>query len=134
MHCPSCHSENLAEAVACSTCGRSLRSNEAAAVPARQSSLRAGSRRRNADANDTDEANENDNPAAWRAYHVALWALLPGVGLLLGPAAIFLGRRAVRGGGDASARNRAKTAVLLGVLITLTQWLGVALMIYGWRF
>jgi hypothetical protein len=132
MHCPSCQSENLAEAIACSTCGRSLRSDEATAAPARQSSPRAGSRRRNA--NDADEANENDNPSAWRAYRVALWALLPGVGLLLGPAAILLGRRAVRSGGDFSSRNRAKAAVLLGVLITLTQWLGAALMIYGWRF
>jgi len=130
MHCPSCHSENLAEAVACSICGRSLRSDETAATPVGQPSPRAGSRRRNA--NDSDAANENNNPAAWGAYRVALWALLPGVGLLLGPVAIFLGRRAVRGGGDFSSRNRAKAAILLGVLITLTQWLGFALMIYGW--
>ncbi len=134
MHCPSCHAENLAEAVACSTCGRSLRSEESAASPSRQPNPRAGSRRRrNANANDSEEANENENPAAQRAYHISLWALLPGVGLLLGPLAIVLGWRAVRGSGDASSRNRAKAAVLLGVLITLTQWLGVALMIYGWK-
>jgi hypothetical protein len=133
MDCPSCHSENVAEAVDCSTCGRSLRSDEAGATPSGQPSPRGGSRRRrNTNADNDDAANDNDNPAARRAYVVTLWALLPGLGLLLGPAAVFLGWRAVRGSSGASSRNQAKVAVLFGVLIALTQWLGVALMIYGW--
>ncbi len=46
---------------------------------------------------------------------------------------MFYGWRAVRGvGDDRSARNRAKASVLLSVAATLLQWLGLALMIYGW--
>jgi hypothetical protein len=137
MHCPACHTENAVEAVACSACGRALRSDaaEAVAAPPVAASRRSSSRRRrNANADDPSAINDSDNPAAWRAYRVSLWSLVPGLGLFLGPVAVLLGYRAMRSAGDdASARNRAKAAVLFGVLITLTQWLGVALMIYGWK-
>jgi hypothetical protein len=60
---------------------------------------------------------------------VALWSLVPGVGLLLGPAAVVLGIRAARqASDDLASRIRAKVAAGFGVLVTLTQWTGVVLM------
>lgn len=123
MDCPSCHTENPAEAVACTTCGRSLRS---------PSSRRRSRPRRISEASEA-AAVDSNNPAAWLAYRVALWSLVPGCGLLLGPVAVLLGWLAVRGvGDDLSASNRAKAAILFGAGATLTQWLGVTLIYYGW--
>jgi hypothetical protein len=137
MHCPACHTENAVEAVACSTCGRSLKSDaaEAAAAPPVPAARRSSSRRRrNTNGDDPGATNDSDNPAALRAYCVSLCSLVPGLGLFLGPVAVLLGCWAVRDAGDdASARNRAKAAILFGALGTLTQWLGVVLMIYGWK-
>jgi hypothetical protein len=133
MNCPACQTENAAEAVTCSSCGRSLRTGSSA--PPIPPARRSNSRRRNASGGDPAMADESDNPAAWRAYRVALWSLVPGLGLLLGPAAVALGWLAVRAAGeDASARNRARAAALLGALVALTQWLGIVLIIYDWRF
>lgn len=123
MDCPSCHAKNVAESAICASCGGSLRPS----APRR----RSGSRRRNAEGSEA-AALDSNNPTAWRAYRVALWSIVPGFGLLLGPLAMLLGWRAVRGvGDDPSARNRAKAAVLFGAGSALTQWLGVALMYYS---
>ncbi|MGH7227462.1 MAG: hypothetical protein ACRELF_29980, partial [Gemmataceae bacterium] len=93
---------------------------------------RSAARRRNGDAPEA-AAIDSNNPSAWRAYRMSMWGLTPGLGLLLGPLAIVFGWFAVRGAGeDRSARVRAKTAVLFGVLVSLTQWLGVALICHGW--
>jgi hypothetical protein len=129
MNCPGCQTENADEALACSNCGRSLQADSAAPL-----GRRSGSRRRNSNAGDAAMAEESNNPAAWRAYRVALWSLVPAFGLVLGPAAVVLGWLAVRGAADdASARNRARAAFLLGALVALTQWVGFALIFYGWK-
>lgn len=126
MDCPSCRSENASEAVNCSACGRSMRSNETAAntnKPAR----RPSARRRNAEASEA-AVQDSNNPQAWRAFRIALWSVVPVLGLLLGPAAVVLAWRAVRSAGDdLSASNRAKAAIGFGVGSTLTQWLGAVL-------
>ena len=130
MNCPACHAENAAESSTCSACGSSLRPKE---TPSGQKVRRSGSRRRNG-SDEGAAANESDNRAAWRAYRVALWSLIPFVGLLLGPLAVVLGCMAVRSvGDDASARNRAKAAILFGACVAGTQWLGLALMVWGWN-
>ena len=121
MDCPVCHTENSSQADTCVRCGRSLKS-----------ARRAEARRREAEAREA-AAFDSLNPSAWRAYRVALWSIVPGLGLVLGPVAVVLGCLAVRGtGDDLSASNRSKAAILFGVLTTLTQWLGITLMIYGW--
>jgi hypothetical protein len=130
MKCPACHAENPGEAVRCSACGGPLKpkADRPYDASASQPGRRSGSRRRG----NADEG-ENLNPAAWRAYRLALWSLLPGLGLFLGPAAVVLGCLALRHvSGDIGSRTRAKVAVLLGALVTLTQWLGLVLMIRGW--
>jgi hypothetical protein len=74
--------------------------------------------------------------AAVRAYRMSVYGLIPGFGLLLGPIAVVLGLY-VRwsGRGDPSFRGQslANAAILLGGLLTVTTWLGLALMILGWR-
>ncbi len=127
MDCPACHAANTVEAVACAACGSALASPK---KPSR-SARRPNGRRR---ADDLSEiALDSKHPTAWHAYRLALWSLLPGFGLVLGPLGIYYGWRAARGvGDDRSARNRAKASVLLSAGATLTQWLGLALMIYGW--
>ncbi len=121
MNCPTCHAENAAEAVTCTRCGRSLQVN------GDRSARRSGSRRRSSEAAEA-AVTDTNNPAAWRAYRVSLWSVVPGLGLLLGPVATVLGCRAVcDAGDDLSASNRAKAAIVFGAGSALTQWLGVAL-------
>lgn len=75
---------------------------------------------------------DSNNPVAWRAYRVSLWSVVPGLGLLLGLAAMVLGWRALRHvGDDYSASNRAKAAIGFGAGSALTQWLGVALIYFS---
>jgi hypothetical protein len=71
---------------------------------------------------------------AVRAYWCALLGLLPGVGLLLGPLAFVLALwTGLRGRRDPAFKGGALciAAVVLGLLLTLTQWSGLALMIRG---
>ncbi|HTU93931.1 MAG TPA: hypothetical protein VMF69_27880 [Gemmataceae bacterium] len=132
MDCPDCRAANVSEAASCAACGRALPVN-ATSGNGDRSARRSGSRRRSSDPGESVSLDSN-NPAAWRAYRVALWSIVPGFGLLLGLPAIMLGCRAVRGAGDDfSGRNRAKAAVFFGAATTLTQWLGVALIYYGWE-
>jgi hypothetical protein len=70
------------------------------------------------------------------AYHVAVCGLVPGLGLLLGPAAVVLGVRArLLGRKDPAFKGRslANVALVLGLLLAVTQWAGLALMILGLR-
>jgi len=73
------------------------------------------------------------NQMAARAFRLSLWSLVPGLGLLLGPAALVLGCLVVRKvANDDMARGQARVAIAFGVLVTLAQWIGLALMIRGW--
>jgi hypothetical protein len=93
------------------------------------------------------EVEESDTPfsaqaldsrgrAAVRAYLVSLYALIPFLGLLLGPLAMALGLGAFLRGRrepDFKGGSLCKAAMLLGFLLTVTQWGGLALMISGLR-
>ena len=73
--------------------------------------------------------------ASGQSARVAVAALVPFVGLVAGPVAILLGLAAwLRGNEQRAKGNMGPThgAIFLGVLTTLTNWLGVALMWYGW--
>jgi hypothetical protein len=80
-------------------------------------------------------AEAETNRAAQWAYRVCVLGLIPGLGLVLGPAAVVLGGWVHRGKPDLdpTARTLAGASVLLGTLIALTNWLGLALMILGLR-
>jgi hypothetical protein len=76
------------------------------------------------------------NRAAVRAFRVSTIGLIPGLGLLFGPAAMVLGlivRRRGRGDPGFKGANLAGAAILLGAALALTNWLGLTLMILGLR-
>jgi hypothetical protein len=72
------------------------------------------------------------NRAARRALRHGVLGLVPGLGLLLGPLAVVLGVVAERRGKadpTFAAQAHARAAVLLGLALTLTNWVGLALMV-----
>lgn len=120
MCCPSCNSVNARDAVRCAACD--------AALPRRPA------RRRSSEDAETTAANEESNRAALRAYRLSLIGLIPLAGLVLGPVALVLGVLAARKGRadpTFTARGPALAAVFFGVLDSLTNWVGVTLMILG---
>jgi ribosomal protein L40E len=124
MRCLSCDTENPDDAKQCSKCGKSI-----ARRPRRRSSAEE------IEATLTPEG-ERCNAAALRAYHVCLFGLVPGLGLLLGPVSFLMGVLAsLRGRRTPGFSGRGMTAatLLLSAVITATQWIGVALMLTGWR-
>jgi hypothetical protein len=75
---------------------------------------------------------EPANRSAIWAYRVAVLGLVPGLGLVLGPASFVWGlwaRLRGRRNSEFTARGPANAAILLGILNSLTNWLGITLMI-----
>jgi len=73
-------------------------------------------------------------PGAARAYSWSIYSMVPVLGLLIGPLSILLGWLALcRGRRVPEFRGRAlcMAAMIIGALVTLTQWGGVWLMIRG---
>jgi hypothetical protein len=71
---------------------------------------------------------------AWAAYRCSVYGLIPFVGLVMGPVALVLGFIAwQRGHVVDKGRGIGPTwaSMLLGGFVTLTQWLGLALMLYS---
>jgi hypothetical protein len=119
MQCPACNAENREEATRCGNCGGTL-----------------SRRRRRSTVEDTDTPFgryiDPANRPAVLAYRIAVLSLVPGLGLVLGPAAVVLGALARwrgRADPDFTARGPAAGAVLFGVMTALTNWAGLALMV-----
>jgi hypothetical protein len=131
MRCPVCNADNPLESQRCQTCGEALplsadlASDEVSALPA------------DAVADEPTRPPQTDkevdivrifipyeNPRSLAAYYISIFALIPGIGFVLGPVAIWLGIAGVR---HASANPQAKgmvhaiTAIVLGV-IALCCW------------
>jgi hypothetical protein len=128
MRCPACQAENLDDAGACSACGTAL-------VPRPSRRVRRG-----ASDSALGDTSGKKKGLAWTAYRCSVVGLIPFVGLLLGPIAFALGFLAwSRGQGEPLQKGigPALAGMLLGGLVALTNWLGLALMIYGlwspWR-
>jgi hypothetical protein len=128
MHCPACQADTPPDAPRCPGCGAAL----AAARPS------AGrSRRPVPEDSDTPfvELGAGANRMARLSYYLALAGLVPGLGLLLGPAAAVLGALAYRRGRvdpEFTAHGPARGALFLGLLLALTNWAGLLLMVLGW--
>jgi hypothetical protein len=76
------------------------------------------------------------NLPAVRAYRLCCLALIPGLGLLLGPWALvvsWLAQKRCMSDPEFTAQGFLRVSYLLATLITLTNWGGLALMIYGLR-
>jgi hypothetical protein len=128
MRCPGCNTENAtptAGQAACSNCGGPL------PAPRRKP-------RRRDDGIDSPfgRREEGSNGVALLAYRLAVYGLVPGAGLVLGPLAVALGLKAKRQGrGDPefTAAVPARAAVIVGGTVALTSWVGLALMVLGLR-
>ena len=122
MRCTTCNVENPREAVKCAACGTAL--------------PRRSKRRAIAGESDTPFGGPIEAPnrmAIW-GYRVAVFGLIPGLGLGLGPVAIAWGLVALLRGRrhpEFTARGPATATILLGVLNSLTNWIGLLLMIGG---
>jgi hypothetical protein len=71
---------------------------------------------------------DSPNPTARFAYLCSLWAIVPFLGLVLGPAAVLIGivgRVYERAQPSTRGSGQARAAIVLGVLTALTNWLGV---------
>jgi hypothetical protein len=123
MRCANCNNDNPRESVKCNRCGAIL--------------SRRIKRRPIAEESDTPFGGpvEGPNRPAVLAYRVAVIGLIPGLGLALGPLVIvwgmwvqYRGRREP----EFTGYGLTTAAVLLGLFITLTNWLGLTLMIRGY--
>lgn len=140
MHCPVCQKEHPGPAPSCSQCGNSLSSPapSQALQPTKNKGKPRPSRRRGL-AEETDspfsDRGEGNNRTAALAYRLSVWGILPGVGLVLGPVALVMAcwaRWRARRDPEFKARNLVTAALGLGLALTLTQWVGLVLMIRGW--
>lgn len=120
MKCPGCQTENENTATACGSCGRALKA-----------------RRRKRDAEET--APLTPEALAYQAraltlYRTAMWSLVPGAGLALGPAA--LAWSLLMGGPrftpDQPGRAMVRVAFWVGLLNATTQWAGAVLLGVWW--
>src|SRR5215218_1341877 len=98
-----------------------------------------GKRKRRGIAEEVDSpfkmAQDPEQRLALRAYLFSLWGLLPPLGLVLGPAAIGLALWVGwqhRHDAKFKGKNLVIAALILGALLTLTTWGGLALMVAGW--
>ncbi len=79
---------------------------------------------------------ESPNPTATAAYRCGILAMIPGLGLVLGPVALVWGLWAHhREKANPSERGttQAIAAIVFGGLCALTNWLGLYLMMLGLR-
>lgn len=116
--CHVCQAENEDDAPRCTACNARLR------------------RRVTHETTDSPFSDRADpiNRTAVRAYYLALWGMVPVLGLLLGPLAVWLGLRGLRlGRGNAAftAEGPGRAAVVIGAAVAVTQWLGAALVWLG---
>ncbi len=66
-----------------------------------------------------------EHPTALAAYYTGIFALFPGSGLLMGPAALYYGLKAfaaIRREPGSGGKSRAAAAVAMGVLTTVLNW------------
>jgi hypothetical protein len=118
MHCPACNAENASNARRCVSC---------------QAKLPRRSRHELADL-PFDPDSDPRLARALRSWRLASLALIPFAGLVLGPLAFLWGLRSYRRGEAelaASGNGHALAAMIIGGLATLTNWVGVLLMLFG---
>ena len=120
MRCPACDAPIPAQAPRCAECGERLSRRP---------------RRRNLEEEDEAEgAIPHKNLKAIRSYHLGVVGLIPGLGLVLGPAALALGVLGVRYGKanpGAKESGHAVAGIILGGLEILFNGAGLVLILIG---
>jgi hypothetical protein len=77
---------------------------------------------------------EARNRAALRAYRVSLLGLVPGLGLVCGPAAVLMGgwiRSWCKSDPAFTAVGPLNASVAFGIFVTAANWIGATLMVVG---
>jgi hypothetical protein len=119
MRCPSCGTETGEETGKCTACGVHLPSKVNRRTRARP-----------------DPANPQENLLAWRAFHCSQFSMIPVAGLILGPLSVSMAvwaRRGSRSDSGNKSLGPSAAAIFLGLGTTLTQWLGLYLILRGWN-
>jgi hypothetical protein len=157
MRCPACHAVNAPENQRCQACGESLPSGKLltaedqadvlAALPASAEDIAEQPPRPREAIEEADEGTDivstfipYKNPRALAAYYCGFFALIPGLGFILGVVAFILGIQGVRYAGahpEAKGMAHAITGIILGVvaffcwnpLVCFLLWLDFR---YGW--
>jgi hypothetical protein len=125
MHCPNCNADTPSNATNCANCGTPM----------------ARKPRRRVTIEDTDSPfapmGDGPNRRALAAYRCAVFGLIPVVGLVAGPLALALGAGAWaydRHNPGFTAWGPLNASLVLGSLVSLTNGVGVGLMVFGlWR-
>jgi hypothetical protein len=137
MRCPVCNAVNPPESQRCQTCGEELPPSgttggppdEVLALPADAVAVESADEPAPRPEKDKDVDIVRifipyENPRSLAAYYISIFALIPGIGFVLGPLAIWLGIAGVR---YANANPQAKgmvhaiTGIVLGV-VALFCW------------
>ena len=132
MQCPTCNAENETGARQCGTCGARLPRPDPplSSTSGGEGRLRGRRRRDNnvASAAAINPWIQSSNRLATAAYHCSLWAIIPFVGLILGPLAVvlgLLGRRSERQQPTEGGAALANAAMVLGGATLATNWAGL---------
>ncbi len=121
MRCSACNAENPAGAAKCSSCGAELKRRPRRRAPSDESGTPF-------------KAGDTRDRGALTAYRCAIYGMVPLAGLVLGPAALVLGLlawRRVKAANDPASAGPAGAAIVLGSLVMVTNWVGVALIVIG---
>jgi hypothetical protein len=122
MKCPACKAENADDARRCAQCGEKLaRGNRRPDMPHYLDTIFSN-------------RNMGSRTIAATAYRLSLFGVFPFAGLLLGPVALVLGLISWRWEAypeDFRGPYFAEAAMLIGGLLSATNWGGLLLMLYG---
>lgn len=123
MRCAACQAENAQDAAKCTACGAAMSTRP-----------RRPARNQLPDSPFSPNIEPPNLSAAW-AYRIACFGLVPGPGLVLGPAAALLGAFALwrhRGNPEFTAVPLAWFGVSFGILEGATNALGLWLIVAHW--
>jgi hypothetical protein len=129
MRCSVCNTENPDDSASCHRCGT---------TPTPGTRRKSGRRRSAVEEVDSPFSPYIDpsNRAAARAWCLCMYGLIPGLGLVFGPLAVVFGAVAHRRGKadpGFTGGHFATAAIILGGLLSVTTWLGLALIVIALR-
>src|SRR5262249_37555390 len=123
---PGCSADNKEGAKTCAACGAELK-------PSRPGRL-GRNRGRSGPNGPLTLLTQANHRAASRAYGIALAAMIPGLGLILGPLAVILGliaRRRALNDPDFHLKGPLCASLIFGAATTACNWIGFGMMFLG---
>jgi hypothetical protein len=137
MLCPVCQADNKEEDTSCTLCGTKMRTAGEQNGQQKRNSSQSIRRSRRKDApGQVSEETEARNLLALRAYRISLFALIPGLALVLGPTAFVLGclaRQKCLRDPDFTLWGPLRASIAFGAAATVFNLVGFTLMYLGLR-